>query len=72
MGLIIESLYPMTNLSLSYPCPPNKLLATTFLLSGFFSREYLFIWLHWVLVAAHRIFDLHWSMRDLQFQHTDS
>ena len=30
MGLITESLYPMTNLSLSYPCPPNKLLATTF------------------------------------------
>ena len=32
--IITESLYPMTNLSLSYPCPPNKLLATTFLLSG--------------------------------------
>lgn len=30
MDLITESLYPMTNLSLSYPCPPNKLLATTF------------------------------------------
>ena len=49
MGLITESLYPMTNLSLSYPCPPNKPPATTFLLSGFFSKEYLFIWLHWVL-----------------------
>ena len=28
-------------------------------------RNCLFIWSHWVLVAALRIFDLHCGMRDL-------
>ena len=31
---------------------------------------YLFIWLHWASVAAHRIFSR--DMRDLQLQHVGS
>ena len=30
------------------------------------------IWLSWVLVAEHRIFNLHCGMRDLQLQHVGS
>ena len=32
---------------------------------GLFFFKHLFIWLHWVLVAACRIFDLFCGMRDI-------
>lgn len=32
---------------------------------SFYIYLYLFIWLHWVLVVAHGIVDLYWSMWDL-------
>ena len=30
----------------------------------FFSKKYLFIWLHWVLIAAYGIFDLRCGLWD--------
>ena len=33
---------------------------------------YLFIWLCWVIVVAHGIFDLHCGMQNLKLQHAGS
>ena len=37
-----------------------------------FLKKYLFIWPHWVLFGACGIFDLHYSMRNLELQHVVS
>ena len=39
-------------------------LVFPFIFFRFFSKKYLFIWLHWVLIAAYGIFDLRCGLWD--------
>ena len=43
-----------------------------FILFGKKMKDIYFIWLHWFLVVAHGIFDLHCGMQDLQLQPVES
>ena len=39
-----------------------SILSIVYLSVSIFKNTYLFIWLHWILVAAHGIFDVHCNM----------
>ena len=72
--LLLNSLITFTIITLnsfSGSLPISRSLSSSCVcLFSFF--QYLFIWLHWLLVAGCRIFALHFTMQIPQLQHVNS